>query len=131
MEKRDILDYQGIKVGEMELPSGTSEETWQFQLAMYSRPPIVIPISVVVQSKILDYRKTADKLLTELYSENTLAGISVAESDALFDEYQDIILRIQQGAFPTALYRLSQKTPSGFVTQDLLDKWSSRIRDYL
>lgn len=131
MEKRDILDYQGIKVGEMELPSGTSEETWQSQLAMYSRPPTVIPISVVVQSKILDYRKTADKLLAELYASNTLAGITVQQSDSLFDEYQDVIFRIQQGAFPTALYRLSQKQPSGFATQELLDIWSNKIRDYI
>lgn len=131
MEKRDILNWQGQKIGEMELPAGTSESVWEAKLSLYSKAPETIPINVVIQSRILDYRKTADKLLTELYSENTLAGISVAESDALFDEYQDVILRIQQGAFPTALHRLSQKTPSGFVTQEILDRWSSRIREYL
>lgn len=131
MEKRNILDYQGNKIGEMELPSGTSEAVWTLKLSMYSLPPTVTPISVVVQSKILDYRKTADRLLTELYATNTLAGITVQQSDALFDEFQDVIFRIQQGAFPTALYRLSQKQPSGYATQELLDTWSQKIRDYI
>lgn len=39
MEKRDILDYQGNKIGELELPAGTSEEVWQDKLDKYKVPP--------------------------------------------------------------------------------------------
>lgn len=40
MEKRDILNYLGEKIGELELPIGTSEEIWQAKLALYAIPPI-------------------------------------------------------------------------------------------
>ena len=131
MEKRNILNYLGQKIGELELPANTSEETWQTKLAPFAIPPRAVIPKEIVQSKILQYRALATQLLTEMYAENTLAGISVQDSDALFSEYSDVILRIQQGAFPTALYRLSQKAPSGFVTQELLDSWAARIRTYL
>jgi hypothetical protein len=39
MEKRDILDWQGNKVGELELPVGTSEDRWSKALAFYAKPP--------------------------------------------------------------------------------------------
>lgn len=90
-----------------------------------------IPLKNLVQARIKYYRLQATELLTDMYADNTLAGITVQQSDVLFDEFMDVIYRIQQGAFPTALYRLSQKTPSGFVTQTLLDSWSTKIRSYL
>lgn len=37
--KRDILDYQGNKLGELELPDGTTEEVWEAKLAHFSKPP--------------------------------------------------------------------------------------------
>lgn len=40
MEKRDILDYLGNKIGELELPVGTSESVWQEKLAVYALPPV-------------------------------------------------------------------------------------------
>ena len=39
MEKRNILDYQGNVVGELELPEGTSEQEWQKKLAVYAVAP--------------------------------------------------------------------------------------------
>lgn len=131
MEKRDILNWQDEKIGELELPDGTSEEVWALKLSMFSQPPSSISMKELVQNKILKYRSTATQLLTEMYAENTLAGITLQQSDDMFSEYADVILRIQQGAFPSALYRLSQKIPSGFVTQELLDNWARRIRDYI
>ena len=84
--------------------------------------------SQMVQEKLDQYQKAAPGLLRELYATNTLQGITVAQSDALFDEYQDVIMRLAQGAFPTALYRLAQKAPSGFVTQEMLYKWTLQIQ---
>lgn len=40
--KRDIRNYEGIKIGELQLPDKTPEEIWQQQLAMYAVPPIEI-----------------------------------------------------------------------------------------
>lgn len=131
METRPILNYLGETIGQLELPYGTSEEVWTLKLSMFSQPPSSVSTKELVQNKILKYRSTATQLLTEMYAENTLAGITLQQSDDMFEEYADVILRIQQGAFPTALYRLSQKTPSGFATQELLDNWARRIRDYI
>jgi hypothetical protein len=39
MESRNILNYLGDIIGVLELPSGTSEETWQKKLAVYALPP--------------------------------------------------------------------------------------------
>lgn len=85
----------------------------------------------LVFNRIMGYRKLAPSLLTEIYTQNTLAGLTTAQSDQLFDDFVDVLTRIREGAFPTALYRLSQKTPSGFVTQELLDTWIDKIKAYL
>lgn len=37
--KRDILNYLNVKIGELELPEGTSEEVWEQKLAVYAEPP--------------------------------------------------------------------------------------------
>jgi hypothetical protein len=87
----------------------------------------IVSLKEIIMGKITQYRESAPQLLTELYAENTLAGLTVSQSDALFDSYGDVIFRLKEGAFPSALYRLSQKTPSGFVTQALIDKWHDRI----
>lgn len=92
---------------------------------------ISVDYAAIVSEVIRQKQEIAPQLLRQLYAENTLAGITTAQSDQLFDEYSDIILRIREGAFPTALYRLQQKQPSGFVTQELLDKWAAIVATYL
>lgn len=37
--KRDILDYLGNKIGELELPDNTAESVWEEKLAVYLKPP--------------------------------------------------------------------------------------------
>ena len=38
METRDILDIEGNVIGTLEMPEGTSEETWALALAPYHTP---------------------------------------------------------------------------------------------
>lgn len=85
----------------------------------------------IIDAKILEYQTIAPKLLRELYVTNTLAGISVSQSDQMFDDYADVLMRIREGAFPTALRRLQFKRPSGFVTQAIIDNWVAKITSYL
>lgn len=80
-----------------------------------------------IEDRIEQYQKAAPGLLRDLYATNTMAGISTPQSDQLVDDYQDVLLRIREGLFPTALYRLSFKRPSGFVTQVMLDQWRDKI----
>lgn len=85
-------------------------------------------IKEMVKARIKYYQDNASELLRDLYAENTLLGITAAQSDQMFDDYQDVLTRIREGAWPTAVYRLQQKQPSGFVTQEMLDAWTSLIQ---
>lgn len=40
--KRKIYDYYSNEIGELELPSDTSEEVWQEKLAVYAQQPVKI-----------------------------------------------------------------------------------------
>jgi hypothetical protein len=90
-----------------------------------------IPLSVLIDQKIAGYQAVAPKLLRQIYVTNTLSGITTDQSDAMFDLFDDVIARLMQGAFPTALYRLLTKTPSGFVTQPMLDNFVAAIKTFL
>lgn len=50
--KRDILDYLGNKIGELELPDETSEEVWTAKLAKYAKAPSTEPIPDVTPRQI-------------------------------------------------------------------------------
>ena len=91
-------------------------------------PEQVISLQEQIKARIMYYQSLAPALLAELYAGNTLMGITIEQSDAMFSEYSDVILRLSQGAFPSAIYKLQQKTPSGFVTQPMLDAWILKIQ---
>lgn len=129
MATRDILDYNGNIIGSLTLDDDSSELEWSNALQPYAQPPK--KINEIVFDAIRDYQKMSSSLLAEIYTANRLAGLTTAQSDKLFDLYGDVILRIREGAFPTALYRLSQKTPQDFVTQELLDSWISKLKSYM
>jgi hypothetical protein len=84
-----------------------------------------------INDKIAYFQSIAPQLVRELYVANTIAGITTVQSDQMFDDYADVLLRIKEGAFPTALFRLDQKAPEGFVTQELIDTWKAKILGYL
>lgn len=97
---------------------------WVLDGNMITPPPgEIYDIKKMVQNRIKFYRALAEDVLSELYAENTLTGLTDAQSDAMFDECADILLRIREGAWPTALYRLNHKQPTTAVTQEALDRW--------
>lgn len=49
---RDILNWQGVKIGELELPDGTSEEVWQRKLAVYAIAPESVPLPPISPRQI-------------------------------------------------------------------------------
>lgn len=87
-----------------------------------------LDLKSLIKARVKYYQEQAPELLRDLYAENTLLGITAAQSDQMFDDYQDVLIRIREGAWPTAVYRLSQKQPAGFVTQQMLDAWSALIQ---
>lgn len=101
---------------------------WQLAGNKLNPPPgQELTLKKMIEAKIKYYQDSAPALLGDLYSTNTLLGLTTAQSDQMFDDYQDVLTRVREGAWPTALYRLSQKTPQGFVTQQMQDDWYAMI----
>jgi hypothetical protein len=71
MSKRDILNYLGDKIGELELPLDTPEEVWQKKLAAYAKPPVAPKLPNISARQIR---------LQLVYS-----GISLASVEAALD----------------------------------------------
>lgn len=90
-------------------------------------PGSELTLKLMIEARIKYFQDSAPALLRDLYSTNTLLGLTTAQSDQMFDDFFDILVRIREGAWPTAIYRLSQKQPSGFVTQEMINNWSAMI----
>lgn len=76
--KRDILNFENIKVGELELPDGTSENVWEEKLAPYKMPPLSLQ---EIQEKALNIsikqrKDWAEQMLERFKKRNILLGIN-------------------------------------------------------
>lgn len=89
------------------------------------------PIKDVIVDRLKEYKKRGVQLVDELKADNTLAGITLEESAKMIDDFSDVLLMLREGMFPTAIYRLQQKQPQGFVTQEMLNNWIVKIKNYL
>jgi len=49
----------------------------------------------------------------------------------MFRDFAPILSALREGAFPTAIYILQNTTPSGFVTQEMIDDMISKITSKL
>lgn len=126
METRNILDYLGNIIGQLTLDADTSERDWSLALAAYAQPPKALKDIIV--EKIVSYKEASKSLIDNLKADNTLAGITSAQSVQMFVDYGDILLMLREGAFPSAIYALQQKSPTGFVTQQMQDSWIAQIK---
>lgn len=131
MIKRDLLNHLNQKIGEIEFPDDTPQELIDDVLSKYSAPPPSITIADIIKNKILEYEILAPKLLREVKAANTLNGITVEQSAQMFEEYAPIMIAVREGAFPTALYMLQQKQPSGFMTQERIDQLIAIVKTYI
>lgn len=74
--KRDILDYLGNKIGELELPDDTSEEIWTSKLSVFASAPVVVFPNI-----------TARQIRLQLLS----IGVSLSQVDASLDSLEEPI----------------------------------------
>lgn len=105
-----------------------TQENYDALIAALQVPNAMSMTSSLIQAKLGHYQSLAPALLKQLYAENTLAGITTVQSNQMFDDYADVVIRLTEGAFPTAIARLQEKGPSGFVTQALIDNWIIKIQ---
>jgi hypothetical protein len=90
-------------------------------------PGTSVDLITMIKAKIRSFQKMAPDLLVDMYAQNTILGITTQQSDEMFSDYQDVLIRIREGAWPTALYALEQKQPSGFVTQEMINSWKNLL----
>lgn len=77
--------------------------------------------------KGLYYRHVAPVVVTEFLLEMEVAGLNVIQLNSMFNTLLPIILRMNAGAFPLALYELSITVPTAIVTQERLNSLKSKI----
>lgn len=129
MATRDALNSHGDVIGQVELPDDASEADWAQALALYNPP--AKPLSQLVYDRLIKYERAAPAVLREIKTSNTLSGITLVQSAQMFADLGTILLAIREGAFPTAIYLLQQISPSGFVTQVMIDDMIARIQSKL
>jgi hypothetical protein len=106
------------------------EVGWILQGVVFAPPAgQQVDVAKLVASRIKHYQSLASDILVDMYVANTLAGITVEQSLAMFSDYADVLQCIREGAWPTALHSLSLKQPEGFVTQAMIDSWVALIQD--
>lgn len=125
METRNALDKDGNIIGMVTMPEGTPEDVWTFLLSRYSEPSA--PLSQLVYDRLAKYEKSAPGLLRDLKTSNTLAGITLAQSAQVITDFSDVLVAIREGCFPTAIYMLQNKVPSGFITQPMINDMMAKI----
>lgn len=82
----------------------------------------------IVKCRIKLYRSRAKDLLVDLYATNTLSGMTTPQSEASFELHGDVIFCLNEGAWPTAIYRINKKVLSGAITQETADVWIALIQ---
>lgn len=70
--KREILNYLGEKIGELELPDETIDEVWEEELAKYAIPPKsqLEQMSEALTRAVSTSRVLADQIIEEIKKEN-------------------------------------------------------------
>lgn len=129
METRNILNYLGVKIGELQLPDGTPEEIWTEKLSVYALPPAALETRVY--TVIEEARVFARKLISEIGTRNIINGKTESQIDAIIDKSQDILLCLQSGSLKSALRRVELLTPDSDMTQDDIDFVKAKLKGYL
>lgn len=116
MEKRDILNHLGEKIGELELPEGTPENVWQARLSAFAQPPAVAPIPDVTP------RQFRQALILKGISKQNIEEVINSQPEPLRS------LAMIEWEYSTVFKRdrplINQMAPHlGFTSQDLDDLW--------
>lgn len=77
--KRDILDYLGNKIGELELPDGTAESVWATKLSAYATPP-PDPVKAAVEKTIDDRVLYCQDLIQRFKYKNLTENINAVQA---------------------------------------------------
>lgn len=79
----------------------------------------------------LDAPTTRYKITPDLKSANMSNGLTREQSDSMFDQYVDVMVLINANELEDGVTLLEGKTPSDFITQDIIDSWIDILESYL
>lgn len=131
--KRNIVDYQGNVLGELELPDGTSEEVWQKKLAPYLTAPVVLSQQEKDYQRYIKRAQAKDKILAEMASENmTRVRVGTWSVPQLIELTQDTQLKqvlddVNTLSFELAASKLAQLT-TPIITDGIKTAWIEKLQ---
>lgn len=147
---RDILNYQNIKVGTLELPDNTSEEVWASTLATYLVSPTEQAAEKMLLFTIKQRKEYAEGLLERFKKRNIVAGINAMQGMWLHHRMRamditfygmpftiDILNLAISGDIEIACLAIIHSTPDDgsmpfhWFTQDAKDFLINDMKEYL
>lgn len=75
--KRNIVDYQGNVIGELELPDNTTEDVWEKKLSLYAIAPVQPDL---IKESISKRREYAEDLIQRFKYKNITEGINALQA---------------------------------------------------
>lgn len=101
--KRDILNYLGQKIGEMELPDSTTEQEWSAKLAPYAVAPVSAEeqAQLYIKKSIKQRKEYAEDLIERFKALNLNANINALQ--ALWLQHRMRKLDITVGGVPFSI----------------------------
>lgn len=133
---RDILDYLGNKIGELELPDGTSEEVWAAKLAVYAIPPENPTQYDKDLSRYIKRAAAKPKIIAKMAADNvtrvrngtwTSAQLISLTQDA---QLRDLLANIETLSFEIAIGSISALT-NPLMTSEIKAEWVQSLSDNL
>lgn len=155
---RDILNWQGQVIGQLELPDNTEESVWQERLAAFAKPPPTSEqlLFLQIERAVSESRNISDKII-ELFKKENLAFFilnnipnDLALMMSLHTHHRlrtveinisgtpfviDLLNLVVSGDLETALMVLSQMTPDDmsqpyhFLNQERINRLIEMIRE--
>lgn len=128
MAIRDILDYNGVVVGQLELDDSTPEEVWDEALAKYAVPPLSAAEKYLAMVEV--QQKMAPQVMSQIRQRLMVDFHTLADAAYFYDNYHSILAAIREGAFQTAVYMLQQHSVDAPATPQLIADIIVIIQNY-
>lgn len=129
-ETRDILNYQGNIIGQLTLPSDTTEDQWSTALASYAQAPITPADNI--SNIILAARAFGVTLMAQFAAENVLMGLTEDQMDQCLTLLTPVLVAFNAGSLKIAIKRMNTIVPDGIIlTPARIQKYRNMIEDFL
>ncbi len=134
--KRDLLDYLGTVIGELELPDDTPESVWQEHLAKFAEAPTIPTQYQKDTSRYLKRAEAKATIISKMAADNvtrlrngtwnTTQLISLVEDP----ELMKLLSKIESLSFELAIGSIPYLT-NPLLTAEIKAEWIKDLSQYL